>query len=128
MASSTIIPSTTISPANVTVFSPIPVRNMTARATAVQTGTPELAIRADLTGKSMSITRMTTIIDITRSRRNENTELRTSLGWSVILVIVTLSGSSCSYSSMTLSSFLPNATMSLSARISTEIIRQELPL
>ena len=43
-------------------------------------------------------------------------------------VRVTLSGRSCSYSSITLSSSLPKATMSLSERISTEIIRQEFPL
>ena len=111
-----------------TVLSPIPVRYMTARATAVHTGTPELAMSADFMGKSISITRITTTIEITRSLRKENTELRTSLGWSVMRVRVTLSGRSCSYSSITLSSSLPKATMSLSERISTEIIRQEFPL
>ena len=128
MESSTIIPSTTIRPASVTVFSPIPVRYMTARAIAVHTGTPELAISAERIGESMSITRITTNIEISRSLRKENTEFLTSFGWSVMRVSVTLSGMSCSNSARTLSSFLPKATMSLSERISTEMIRAELPL
>ena len=80
MESSTIIPSTTISAASDTVFSSILVRYITARAMAVHTGTPELAIAAERKGKSISITPMTTSMDIRRSLRNENTERPTTRG------------------------------------------------
>ena len=54
--------------------------NITAKATAVHTGTPELAMSADFMGNSIIITRITTNIEITRSRRNENTESDTTFG------------------------------------------------
>ena len=92
MESSTIMPSTTIRAASVTVLRSMPVRYMTARATAVHTGTPELAMSAERIGKSISITKMTTSIEMTRSRRNENTDVPTTLGWSVIRESLTLSG------------------------------------
>ena len=78
--SSTIIPSTTIRAASVTVLRSIPIRYMIAMAMAVQIGTPELAIRADLSGKRISITSMTTIMAITRSLTNAHTEVSTTLG------------------------------------------------
>jgi pyrimidine operon attenuation protein/uracil phosphoribosyltransferase len=78
--SSTIIPRTTIRAARDTVLRSIPVRNITATATAVHTGTPELAINADLIGKSISMTSITTSIDITRSLRKEITEDFTTHG------------------------------------------------
>ena len=80
MESSTIIPSTTISAARVTVLRSIFTMNITAKATAVHTGTPELAMSADFMGNSIIITRITTNIEITRSRRNENTESDTTFG------------------------------------------------
>ena len=128
MESSTIIPRTTISAASDTVFRSMPVMNITANANAVHTGTPELAINADLIGKSISITRMTTSIDITRSRKNEITEFPTTFGWSVILLTVTLSGKVPVKLSRTLSTFAPKATISLSSLFSTERITAEWPL
>ena len=78
--SSTIIPSTTIRAARVTVFRSIPIRYMTAMAMIVQIGTPELAIRADFNGKRISMTSITTIIAITRSLTNAQTDVSTTLG------------------------------------------------
>ena len=78
--SSTIIPSTTMSAARVTVLRSIPIRYMMAMAMIVQIGTPELAIRADLSGKRISMTRITTIIAITRSLTNAHTDVSTTLG------------------------------------------------
>ena len=52
--------------------------------TAVQTGSPELAMRAVRMGKSSSMTAMTTIMEMTKSRRNELTDFCTTLGWSVM--------------------------------------------
>ena len=60
-----------MSDANVTVFSSIPVKNMTATVTAVMTGRPELAMRADFRGNSSSMTAMTTSMEMSRSVRNE---------------------------------------------------------
>ena len=128
MESSTIIPSTTIRAASVTVFRFMPVRNIIPMATAVHTGTPELAIRADLTGNSRSITKITTSIEMTRSLRNDHTEVPTTLGWSVTFDTLTLSGSVAPNSARTSSTSLPNATMLLSGRISTDIIRAGYPL
>ena len=71
MESSTIIPKTTIKEAKVTVLRSMPKRYIKAKATAVQTGTPELAIRAERIGKSISITKITTAIEISKSRRKE---------------------------------------------------------
>ena len=128
MESSTIIPRTTMSAASETVLRSIPAMNITARATAVHTGTPELAIRADFIGKSISITRMTTSMEITRSLRNERTDTPTTFGWSVILLRFTLSGSPFSNSSRTASTSRPNATILLSGRISTDRMRAVFPL
>ena len=47
-------------------------------------GSPELAIRAVRKGKSISMTAMTTTMEMSRSRRKELTERCTTLGWSVI--------------------------------------------
>ena len=126
--SSTIMPSTTISAASDTVFSGMSVRNIIASAIAVHTGTAELAISADFNGKSSSITAMTTSMEITRSRRKDHTELPTTLGWSVILLSVTLSGSPASNSAITLSTSFPKLTMSLSGLISIENITAGVPL
>ena len=128
MESSTIMPSTTIRAARVTVFTSMPTKNIIARAMAVHTGTPELAMRADLMGNIITITSMTTSIDISRSLTKENTEVATTRGWSLTLLRVTLSGRVEEYSPRTLSTSLPKATMLLSGRISTLIIRQERPL
>ena len=66
--------------ASVTVFKSIPMRYMMAMATIVQIGTPELAIRADLNGKRISMTRITTIMAITRSLTNAHTDVSTTFG------------------------------------------------
>ena len=79
-------------------------------------------------GKSISITTMTTSMDMTRSLRKDTTEAPTTFGWSVILLMLTLSGNVRENSSRTLSTFVPKATMSLSRRISTERITAERPL
>ena len=51
---------------------------------AVQMGSPELAMRAVRKGNSSSMTTMTTIMEMSRSRRNELTDFCTTLGWSVM--------------------------------------------
>ncbi len=63
-----------------TVFRQIPKVYIRATAIAVQTGTPELAMSAERIGKSSSITAITTSIEMTRSRRNDHTEVPTTLG------------------------------------------------
>ena len=73
--SSTIIPNTTISAANVTVLSSIPVRNINPKHTAMQTGTPVELTNAVLRGNSTNITKITTIIENTKSRKNDITEI-----------------------------------------------------
>ena len=78
--SSTIIPSTTIRAAKVTVLRSIPIRYITAIAMVVQIGTPELAIRADFNGKRISMTSITTSMAITRSLTNAHTDVSTTLG------------------------------------------------
>ena len=82
--SSTIMPSTKMSAASVTVFSSIPVKYISPSAIAIHTGTPVLATRAVRRGKSMSMTRITTTIEMSMSRRKEETEASTTFGWSVI--------------------------------------------
>ena len=128
MESSTIIPSTTIRAARVTVFRSRPTRYITATATAVHTGTPELAMRADLSGKSISITKITTSMEMTRSRRKENTESSTTFGWLVIWLTLTLSGSSARNASRVAPSSFPKATILFSGSISTEMIMVPWPL
>ncbi|OQA49407.1 MAG: hypothetical protein BWY47_00747 [Bacteroidetes bacterium ADurb.Bin302] len=78
--SSTTIPSTTISAASVTVLSSILNRYINPIETAVQMGKPELATRAVRSGNSINITTITTIIDMIRSRKNELTDLSTTVG------------------------------------------------
>ena len=84
MESSTIIPSTTIKAASVTVFNSIPNKYIKPILMAVQMGKPELAMRAVRMGNSNSMTAMTTIMEMSRSRRNELTDFWTTLGWSVM--------------------------------------------
>ena len=128
MESSTIIPSTTIRAARETVFRHIPKRYIQARAIAVQTGTPEDAMSAERMGKSRSITRITTSIDISKSLRKDQTESPTTFGWSVMRETFRLSGASDIKSASTLSTSFPNATILLSGRISMESTRAVWPL
>ena len=128
MESSTIIPSTTMRAARVTVFRGIPIRNIAARATAVQTGTPEEATAALLKGKSRSITKMTTRMEIKRSRRKLSTEVRTTRGWSVTRVSETLAGNSDSNCLSILSTSAPKATISRFSRIDIPISKVLFPL
>ena len=122
------MPKTTMSAANVTVLRSMPQRYMNASVTAMQMGTPELAMRAERMGNSINMTTMTTSMEITRSRRNENTEFRTTLGWSVMRFICTLSGNVCWNAAKTASTSSPKATMLLSGRISTESTSAVWPL
>ena len=117
-----------MSAARETVFRQMPQKYIRAMAMAVQTGTPEEAISAERIGKSMSITKMTTSIEITRSRRKDHTESPTTLGWSVMRETFRLSGASAINSASTRSTSLPNATMLLSGRISMEMTMAVLPL
>ena len=106
----------------------MPHRYISAKATAVHTGTPEEAMRALFIGKSNIITNITTSIEMSRSRRNDHTELPTTAGWSVIRVMVTLSGKSISKAASTLSTSLPNETILLSGRILMESTKASCPL
>ena len=78
------MPRTTIRAASVTVFNSMPKRYISPMLTAVQTGSPELAMSALRMGKSSSMTAMTTIMEMAKSRRNELTDFCTTLGWSVM--------------------------------------------
>ena len=126
--SSTIIPSTTMSAAKVTVFRSMPIRYMMAMAMEVQIGTPELAISADFNGKRISMTSMTTIIAMTRSLTKAHTDVSTTLGWSEILVIVTLSGRLSENSDTILSISFPKVTMLFPERISIDMTSAFSPL
>ena len=87
-----------MSAASVTVLRGIPVMYITAIATAIHTGTPELAMRADRMGNSISITTMTTSMDMRRSLRKLHTLVPTTWGWSLTRVMSTPSGSVLLYS------------------------------
>ena len=116
--SSTIMPSTKISAARVTVFSSMPVIYISPMQIAMHTGTPVQATRAVRNGKSRSITAMTTRIEISISRRNERTESSTTFGWSVTRCR-RMSGGNCSEaSSSTFCTVSPNATILLPGSIS----------
>ena len=82
--SSTIIPKTKIRAASVTVFNSIPVTNISPIQIAVQTGRPVAAMRAVRNGKNISMTAITTRIEMMMSRKNDTTESFTTFGWSVI--------------------------------------------
>ena len=128
MESSTIMPRQVIRAASVTVFRSIPVTYMMHRAMAVIMGSPDDAMRALLSGNSKSITRMTTSMEMIRSRMKLKTESPTTLGWSVILVMVTLCGSSLRKSASTRSTSRPNAVISFPGRDSSDITTQGVPL
>ena len=119
MESSTIMPSTTISAASVTMLTCMPVIYMTASAAAVQTGTPELAISAERIGKRSSITSTTTSMAISRSRMKFITDWWTTLGWSVIRLSRTDAGAVAENASSTRSTSCPKSTMLLSGSITT---------
>ena len=119
MESSTIMPSTAIRAARETILTCIPVKNIRASATAMQTGTPELAMSAERIGKSSSITRITTSIEISRSRMKDMTERWTTLGWSVMRLRCTDSGAEAENSASTRSTSWPKSTILLSGRIVT---------
>ena len=72
------MPSTTMRAAKVTVFSSMPKMYISPKVTAVQTGTLEPDTRAVRSGKSSSITAMTTKMEKRRSRRNDITDLLTT--------------------------------------------------
>ena len=78
------MPSTTMRAAKVTVFNSMPQRYIIPMLNAVQMGSPELATRAVRMGKSNSMTTMTTIMEMSRSRRKLLTDFCTTLGWSVM--------------------------------------------
>ena len=94
----------------------------------MHTGTPDDAISALLIGKSSIITRITTNIEIIKSLMNDHTESPTTLGWSVIRVMLTLSGASLRNSPITLSTSFPKATILFSGLISTDRITALRPL
>ncbi len=84
MELSTIIPSTTIKAANVTVFNGMPTAYIIPIDIKILIGMEVAATIADLKGKSSIITRITTTMETNRSRTNELTESSTTLGWSAI--------------------------------------------
>ena len=78
------MPNTTISEARVTVLISIPKAYMRAQVTVMVTGMLEAVIRAERTGKSISMTNITTKMATPRSRKKEYTEVLTTLGRSVM--------------------------------------------
>ena len=70
--------------AKVTVFNSMPKRYIIPMLNAVQMGSPELAMRAVRKGNSSNMTTMTTIMEMSKSRRKELTDFCTTLGWSVM--------------------------------------------
>ena len=93
MELSTIIPSTMISAASVTMFSSMFARYIMATEEKVLSGMVMAATMAERKGKSIIITRMMMSIDSSRSRRKSLTLSATTLGLSAMRVSVTSSGS-----------------------------------
>ena len=91
---STIIPSTTMRAARVTIFSSMPIIYMIDTETNVLRGMVTAATMAERMGKSTIMTRMMMIMAMIRSRRKEVTLSDTTLGLSAIRVIFTSLGSS----------------------------------
>ena len=119
---STIIPSTTISAARVTMFSSIPAIYITATETNVLSGMVMAATMAERRGKSTIITTMMIIMATKRSRRKLVTLRLTTFGLSAMRVTFTSAGSSFLRKSLsTLSTSLPYCTTLLPGVISIEI-------
>ena len=118
--SSTIIPSTAISAARVTVFSSNPRKYMMPSVAAMQIGTDVELTSAVRSGKSSNMTTITTRMASIRSRRNDRTERSTTCGWSVMRWIWMSGVSVFSYSANTFSTFLPNSTTLFPLLISSE--------
>ena len=78
------MPKTTISEASVTVLISILKAYMMAHVMVMVMGMLEAVIRAERTGKSISMTKITTRIAAPRSRKKEYTEVLTTLGRSVM--------------------------------------------
>ena len=96
MALSTTIPRTTMSAANVTMFSSMPIIYMIDTEIKVLSGIVMAATMADRNGNNTIITRMMMSMEMSRSRRKSLTLRLTTLGWSAMRVMVTSSGSSFS--------------------------------
>ena len=128
MELSTIIPSTTIIAARVTIFSSMPTMYMMATDTNVLSGMVIAATMAERSGKSTIITRMIIIIEIIRSRRKDVMLTDTTLGLSAMRVTLTSSGSSFSRnSSSTRSTSLPYCMTLFPGLISMERSTQGRP-
>ena len=80
MELSTIIPSTTMSPASVTMFRGMWEKYMNATEMNVLSGMVMAATMADRSGKSIIITRMMTTIESNRSRRKSRMLSPTTFG------------------------------------------------
>ena len=94
--------------ANVTMFSSMPTIYMIATETKVLNGMVIAATMAERKGKSTIITRIMTIIEISRSRRNDVMLSDTTFGLSAIRVTLTSAGSSLARNSLsTWSTSLP---------------------
>ena len=112
--------------AKVTVLSSIPRRYIIAHAAAMHTGTDVDDTNAVFNGNSISITKMTMRIASMRSFRNDNTDLLTTTGWSVIRC--TLMSGGAVFRKALIFSFTssPNATTLYPGRISMENIKHRL--
>ena len=126
--SSTIMPSTTMRAAKVTVFNSMPNRYMMAHAAAMQTGTEVEETKAVRKGKRKSITRMTMMMASMRSFRKECTDLLTTTGWSVMRCTLMSGGAVARKVSISLLTSSPKATTLFPGRISIEKMRHWLPL
>ena len=121
--SSTIMPSTAMRAARVTVFISKPRKYMMPSVAAMHIGTDVELTRAVFSGKSTSITMMTTRMASMRSFRNERTERSTTCGWSVMRCMWMSGGMFLAYSCITSSTWSPKATTLLPGRISMDSIR-----
>ena len=127
MELSTIIPSTTIRAASVTVFSGMPTVYMMAIDMNMLIGIEVAATTADLKGNRIIITAITIIMAMNRSRTNEVTDSSTTLGWSAMRLMETLLGSSFSNDLSTSSTCWPYSTMLKPSRISIDRMMHLFP-
>ncbi len=121
------MPSTTISEARVTVFISIFRANMSAQVMVMVIGMLDAVIKAERMGKNISMTKITTKMATTRSRKKVYTDFPTTFGRSVIRYSCTSSGSVCWNAANCSSMRLPKVTMLFPACISTESTRAFSP-
>ena len=126
---STIMPSTTISAASVTVLSGMPQAYISPTEMKVERGMVMAATTAERHGKRNIITTMMMAMATNRSRRNDETESPTTFASSAMRATWTSDGSTSSVNAWsTWSTSRPYSTMLYPSRISIESSTQRWPL